>query len=189
MANLLTAARLLMVVPVGVAFARPDVMAPGVLAVLLGGAIATDYLDGRIARMTNSASPTGQLFDHATDFLFVTSGLAGAAVRGSVTPVLPALIVVAFGQYVLDSYLMYRRKDLRMSAIGRANGVLYFVPLVLISVARLAPARGVAPILTLTAAILAYALVVTTVVSIVDRGLAPLRDPARPRPSRSVNRS
>jgi phosphatidylglycerophosphate synthase len=174
-AHALTATRLLLAAPVAMGLARPDVTSPVSLLALIGVAIATDYWDGRVARLTNSLSARGQLFDHATDFLFVTAGLIGAAVGGLVTPVLPAVIVVAFGQYVLDSYLLHRQKELRMSVIGRWNGVLYFVPLVVISVSRLDLLSGVELPLTRATGVLGWLLVVSTVVSIVDRTLAPRR--------------
>ena len=172
-AHVLTAARLLLVAPVAVAYARPEFLEPRVLLVLLFVAIATDYWDGRVARMTETASPKGQLFDHVTDFLFVTAGLSGAAVAGLVTPILPALIAVAFGQYVSDSYLLERRKQLRMSLIGRWNGILYFLPLLVISVARLSVFREVTSSLMLTSSVLSYVLVASTVVSVADRAIAP----------------
>jgi phosphatidylglycerophosphate synthase len=174
-AHVLTATRVLLVAPVAVALARPGFISPTALLALLCVAIATDYWDGRVARLTNTASARGQLFDHATDFLFVTAGLTGAAVSGIVTPVLPAVIVVAFGQYMLDSYLLHRQKRLRMSVIGRWNGVLYFVPLVIISASRLELFSGVGSLLTHTAGVLGYLLVVSTLVSIVDRAIAPRR--------------
>jgi phosphatidylglycerophosphate synthase len=175
MAHALTATRLLLVVPVALAFARPDVVDPLVLFALLCVAIATDYFDGRVARMTGTASPKGQLFDHATDFMFVTTALAGAAVAGLVTPILPAMIIIAFGQYVADSYLLYRQKQLRMSTIGRWNGILYFVPLVVISASRLWLFRDGDSFLTLVASGISYALVVSTAISMVDRAVAPIR--------------
>ena len=119
MAHGLTSARLLLVAPVAVAFARPQFLDPSVVLVLLCVAIATDYWDGRVARMTDTASAKGQLFDHGTDFVFVTAPLAGAAMAGLVTPILPVLIIMAFGQYVLDSYLLYRQKQLQWS-VSRA---------------------------------------------------------------------
>lgn len=176
MAHALTAARLLLVVPVAVAFARPEFIDPIALLALLCVAIATDYFDGRVARMTKTASPIGQLFDHTTDFMFVTTALAGAALAGLVTPILPAMIIIAFGQYVLDSYLLYQQKQLRMSAIGRWNGILYFVPLVVISASRLWLFRDAASLLTLIAGGLSCALVVSTVMSVIDRAVSPIRN-------------
>ena len=179
MAHALTTLRLLLVAPVAMAFARPGFVAPGVLFVLLVAAIATDVWDGRIARATNTASARGQLFDHGTDFLFVTTGLAGAAVAGLVTPILPVLIVIAFGQYVLDSFWLHRQKQLRMSVLGRWNGVLYFVPLVVISVSRLGLAADAAPLLTRAAGLVSYLLAASTVLSVIDRAVSPVRGRAR----------
>ena len=176
MAHALTTVRLLLAVPVTVAFARPEFVSPSALVVLLGVAIATDYWDGRVARMTETASAKGQLFDHGTDFVFVTAALAGAATAGLVTPVLPILIVIAFGQYVLDSYLLHRQKQLRMNALGRWNGILYFVPLLVVSVSRLGVARDLASFLTFAARVFSYALVASTVVSVVDRARASTRN-------------
>jgi phosphatidylglycerophosphate synthase len=174
-AHALTAVRLALVLPTAMALARPGFLGPGVLFMLLWVAIATDYADGKVARLTGTASPRGQLFDHGTDFVFVTAGLTGAAMAGLVTPVLPVLITIAFAQYVLDSYWLYRQKQLRMSAIGRWNGILYFVPLVLISASRLALPGSVASWLTLAAGAAGYGLAVSTVVSAIDRAVAPLR--------------
>ena len=175
MAHALTAVRLLLVLPTTLAFARPTWLDPRILFVLLWVAIATDYGDGTVARRRGTASARGQLFDHTTDFVFVTAGLAGAAVAGLVTPMLPVLIIIAFSQYVLDSYWKDRQKQLRMSAIGRWNGILYFVPLVVFSGSRLALPGSIASWLTLAGAAAGYALVGSTVVSIIDRAVAPLR--------------
>ncbi len=168
MANALTAVRLLLAVPVAVAFARPDLLAPGVVASLLCVAMASDYFDGRVARSTGSASARGQLFDHGTDCFFVTTGLTGAAISGAVTPLLPLLIPIAFGQYVVDSYVWERRKQLRASVLGRWNGILYFVPLAFVAASRLNSAAG-APILLPAVWVIGYVLVASTLVSIVDR--------------------
>jgi len=175
-AHALTVTRLLLAAPVALAFARQDLLGPWVLFVVVWAAIATDYADGTVARLAGTASAGGQLFDHLTDCLFVTTCLAGAAWSGLVTPILPVLIVVAFGQYALDSYLLYRQKALRMSAIGRWNGILYFVPLVVGAAARLPLFDGLAAFLTGTVNVLGYALAASTVLSIIDRALAPLRE-------------
>ncbi len=175
MANSLTGLRLLLAVPAALAFARSEFMSPLLLVALMTVAIVTDFGDGIVARRTGTASPKGQLFDHATDFLFVTSGLAGAAVAGRVPVALPILIVVAFSQYVLDSYFLHRDKQLRMSQLGRWNGIFYFVPLVLIAVSRLGFMAGAAEISSTLIVLLSYLLILSTVGSIVDRAVAPRR--------------
>ena len=92
---------------------------------------------------------------------------------GIITWVLPVLIAVAFSQYVLDSYFFHHAKRLRMSVIGRWNGILYFVPLVAISSSRLGLADNAAAALSSLGLMLSYFLIASTVVSIADRALAP----------------
>ena len=184
MAHLLTAVRLGLAPPLAVAFARPDSLGAGPVAVLLAVALATDYADGIVARRRGTASAGGQLFDHGTDCLFVTAGLAGAALAGLVPPVLPVLIPVAFGQYVFDSYLVHHRKRLRMSTIGRWNGIGYFAPLVVIAAARLEVVPSLTAALMLVARLTAYALIASTVVSIVDRATAARAAHGRQEPRR-----
>ena len=74
MANLLTAIRLILVIPVTWGLADSSIIPGQVLLLLIFVAVATDYLDGIVARANQTASEKGQLFDHGTDFLFVTSG-------------------------------------------------------------------------------------------------------------------
>ena len=182
MANLLTALRLLLAVPAALAFAQPEFMTPLLLLTLVGIAIATDFGDGIVARRRGTASPRGQLFDHTTDFLFVTSGLAGATIAGQVTVALPIVIAVAFSQYVLDSYWLHREKKLRMSVLGRWNGTLYFVPLVVIAVSRLNIMPGSREAWATLIVGLSYALILSTLASIVDRAraIAAPRAPSSP---------
>lgn len=174
-AHLLTAARLAAVLPAAIGFARPDLLNAWALAGLVALAIITDLADGKVARHQGTASPGGMLFDHATDFLFVTACLTGAALAGLVPVALPALIAVAFSHYVFDSYVILRQKQLRMSRIGRWNGVLYFAPLVVLAVARLELLGATTPFLTQAARLGGYVLIVSTVISIVDRATATAR--------------
>ncbi|HBW83523.1 MAG: hypothetical protein CMD92_04315 [Gammaproteobacteria bacterium] len=174
MANLLTFLRLLLALPVGLALANDELLPASALALLLLIAIASDILDGKVARSFGTASARGQIFDHATDFIFVTAGLAGAASANLVPEILPILISLAFSQYVLDSHFLYRQKSLRMSSLGRWNGVFYFGPLLLIAGARLLEKNQWAAETALTIlSLLAWALVISTVISILDRAMAP----------------
>ena len=179
MAHALTAVRVALALPIATAFARPELLAPTLLVLLLCVAIATDVLDGRVARANGTASAKGQVFDHATDCLFVTSGLTGAALTGSVTPLLPALIPLAFGQYVVDSYVLDRQRQLRASFLGRWNGILYFVPLVLIAASRWPLPAGFASFLKLAAGVLGYLLAASTAASMIDRATMSFRSDAK----------
>jgi phosphatidylglycerophosphate synthase len=89
-------------------------------------AVATDLVDGPLARRLGEASSLGALLDHATDALFVSLGLAAVAAVGLVSPLLPALVLLAFAQYTLDSRALQGRR-LRTSQLGRWNGIAYYV--------------------------------------------------------------
>lgn len=170
----LTALRLLLAPPVALGFAFPGWLAPAWLLALLALAIATDMADGWVARRWGTASARGQVFDHATDCLFVTAALAGAAHAGLLTPWLPLFILLAFLQYSVDSFVLHRQRALRMSFLGRWNGIGYFLPLIILALAQLLPSwqPTLAALLEDAAAGLAWLLLASTVVSMVDRVLA-----------------
>jgi cardiolipin synthase len=89
-------------------------------------AVATDLADGRVARRFGEASPLGGLLDHATDALFAASGIGALAALGLAPTPLAPLVLAAFAQYALDSRALAGR-PLRASALGRWNGIAYFV--------------------------------------------------------------
>jgi phosphatidylglycerophosphate synthase len=135
-------------------------------------AVATDWIDGRVARRYGETSPLGGLLDHATDATFVSLGGLALAARGEAPWVLPFLIASAFLQYALDSRRPAASEPsregwvLRASALGRWNGIGYFV-LLGIPVVRDGLAIGWPPrALVLT---VGWALVLSTVLSMLDR--------------------
>jgi len=164
-ANALTALRLC-VAPVCAWSVLAD--RPRTAAALFVFAVASDLADGPLARRRGEASVFGGLFDHTVDAIFVTTLLVALAVRDVVTALLPALVVVAFVQYVLDSRAL-AGKRLRTTAIGRTNGIAYYVAA---GIPLVRDALGLDwPNATLVAAF-AWLLVTTTLASIVDRALA-----------------
>jgi phosphatidylglycerophosphate synthase len=163
MANALTSARVLLALPFTLLMLRDD-RGAGLAALVLALAIATDALDGLVARRLGIASAGGRLFDHAADCLFVTAGLAAGAARGAFPWILPVLVAAAFGQYVIDSYWVHRQRALRTSALGRWNGILYFAPLAGDVLVR-AGLGALRPAVTA----LAWGLVVSTLVSMGER--------------------
>ena len=173
MANLLTSLRLLLAIPAAAAFAAESLLPPLALAGILLAVIASDYLDGKVARARGTASASGQFFDHATDCVFVTACLTGAALAGNAPWLLPPLVASAFLQYVLDSRYLHRRKSLRMSFLGRWNGILYFIPLVLIAAGRLFDSGAFRDLFFEGAALLCWLLALSTIASIIDRAFAP----------------
>ena len=174
MANLLTALRLLLVIPVAMAIVDSSLLANWFLLVLIIIAIATDYFDGKVARALKTASARGMLFDHGTDFIFVTVALFALSTIGLSSILLPLLIIVAFSQYVFDSYYLSKQKQLRMSFLGRWNGIFYFVPTVLVASSRLPVFEQTQAVFNLIIVYFNYALAVSTLASIVDRAIAPL---------------
>lgn len=145
-------------------------------ALLFWLAVATDLLDGRVARRFGESSALGGFLDHATDAAFVSLGLAALVLRGEAPSPLPVLVALAFLQYTVDSRVV-QGAALRASALGRWNGIAYFVPVgtvVVRDALGLAwPGRGL-----LLA--LGWALVASTLLSMADRALA-LRRARHPR--------
>jgi phosphatidylglycerophosphate synthase len=159
--------RLALVGPFFWTMLQPDSRSAAWAAGCLALAVASDLLDGPVARWQGRASAFGRLFDHATDCAFVTAGLCAAAARQALPWLLPALVLAAFAQYVLDSLWRARSRQLRMSSLGRWNGILYFAPLVGDVLARLA-----LPDLASAVHALAWLLVGTTLLSMADRARA-----------------
>jgi phosphatidylglycerophosphate synthase len=134
-------------------------------------AVGTDFVDGRIARARGESTHFGGLLDHASDAGFVTAGLAALAIDARVTALLPLLVVVAFVQYVLDSRWLAGH-PLRASALGRWNGICYFVPPGIVVTRE---ALGLAWPADVAVSLLGWLLVASTTLSIADRGLTLLR--------------
>ena len=87
-------------------------------------AVASDLLDGPLARRSGTVSLRGRLLDHGADFAFVAGGLSACAAHGALPWALPALVALAFALYFADSL---RGRGLP-GRLGRVNGVLYFFP-------------------------------------------------------------
>ena len=164
-ANALTLLRLLSMLPCAWAVVASNWAVAAALFVL---AVVTDLADGPVARRADTPSALGGLFDHGTDALFVVVLLFALNSHAYIPWVLPGLVAIAFAQYVWDSRA-HSAKPLRASWLGRCNGVAYFV-LVGIPVIRNALSLQWPDDLLIT--ILAWALVATTLASIVNRWLS-----------------
>ncbi|MCR9259838.1 MAG: CDP-alcohol phosphatidyltransferase family protein [Pseudomonadaceae bacterium] len=139
-------------------------------AVLFTMAVVTDVYDGKIARKLNQTSPLGGLFDHGTDALFVSLCCGALSSLGLINPYLPWLIGLAFIQYMLDSKAL-AGVALRMSFIGRNNGIAYYVLVGVVIGAQVFNWTG----LLTAAGYFAWLLVFTTVLSMADRGYSLFR--------------
>lgn len=121
--NALTALRLLLVPPFGWAVADGR---PLLASAIFWLAVATDFADGWVARRYAEQTPFGGLMDHAVDAAFVATGAFALACLGALPHLLAPLIALAFLQYALDSRALVER-GLRPSALGRWNGIAYYV--------------------------------------------------------------
>jgi phosphatidylglycerophosphate synthase len=144
-------------------------------------AVASDLVDGRLARARGETSVLGGLLDHGSDAAFVTLGGCALAATGRAPVWLPALIALAFLQYVLDSRSLEGRA-LRTSLLGRWNGILYFVPPGIVVTRE---ALGLATPSDVVVVAIGWVLVGSTVISMADRLLALLTGARAPasRPS------
>ena len=95
-------------------------------SVIFVGAVASDMLDGYLARRAGNESALGGLLDHSADAIYVTLTLWALAHTGVIPGFLPFLVGCAFLQYVLDSRAM-AGQPLKTSRLGRWNGIAYFV--------------------------------------------------------------
>ena len=165
LANFLTFIRLALIIPGAYAiYSQLWYWAAGIFVL----AVLSDIADGIAARRLNQTSSFGALFDHTTDATFVAVNLTAIVLAGEIPYCLPILIVLAFLQYVLDSKAL-AGQPLRMSVLGRYNGIAYFV-LLGFAIARHLPGLQWIPGQLIYA--IGWVLIISTVLSIMDRAWA-----------------
>ena len=133
-ANALTGIRLAVTVPF-LAACRAAVpgASPGIriLPLLLFAVAALmDFFDGWVARRKGTASGRGQLFDHATDAVFIGSSLVLFAVTGRVSWWVPVAVAASVAAYCRALWRDARvAADVRLarSALGHAAGVVNYM--------------------------------------------------------------
>jgi CDP-diacylglycerol--glycerol-3-phosphate 3-phosphatidyltransferase/cardiolipin synthase len=103
-------------------------LARAAVALIYAVAVATDVLDGWVARRSGTASSRGQLFDHATDVLFVGSSLAFFAAGGRLSWWVPVAVLGAAATYAHALWRDGHAGDTQRarSPIGHAAGVLNY---------------------------------------------------------------
>ena len=129
-ADLCTALRVLIAPVLASQLGLPRDAAGMTPLVLYAIAAASDYVDGRLARATGSASRRGRVFDHAADALLLFPAFWMLACRGRVPHVLPIAAMTAFALYVLHGWQRggsWRAIDLTGSRSGAVGGVLNYV--------------------------------------------------------------
>lgn len=161
-ANCLSLFRLFAAVPVAYGILNQHWL---LVALLLLLAIISDVADGYLARRLQTSSAFGGLLDHSCDAIFVGCCLAAMACAGSISMLLPVLVVLSFLQYVLDSKALAGHA-LRSSMLGKNNGVAYYV-LVVIQVLTQLLLPDLWPSLLIP--VLAWLLITSTLLSMIDR--------------------
>ena len=164
-ANVLSVLRLIVAMPCAFAIWNGAWRAAAVLFVT---AVLTDVFDGIVARRRGEVTVFGGLLDHSIDATFVTVTLGALALLGIVPALLPVLAIASFLQYVWDSAAL-SGAPLRASVLGRWNGIGYFVMVGVVVIARALELTWPAPAWI---SIAAWALVVSTGISMCDRGYA-----------------
>lgn len=101
---------------------------------LLAAAGASDWLDGKLARMLNQTSRLGQMLDPAADRLYILASLVGLAVRGIIPWWLFGALVVRETCVALALVVLRRRtayRVLQVSFVGKTATLclMYAFPL------------------------------------------------------------
>jgi phosphatidylglycerophosphate synthase len=100
------------------------------LCVVFLGLVATDILDGWLARRLQQTSPVGRALDHSCDVLFIVAALSTFALRGIVPWWLPAAIAWAFVWYAVNTWgrpSVQPQPPRLQHRLGHIGGVLYYV--------------------------------------------------------------
>lgn len=119
--NLLSSARLCLALPASYAIAHQLWLWASLCWVL---AIASDLLDGWLARRLNCESTFGRLLDHGADAVFVTFCLLVLTHQERLAWPLTPLLVLAFGLYITEHI---RKKAGSPTSLGKVNGVAYYI--------------------------------------------------------------
>jgi len=110
--------------------------ASGALALLVClTAVATDFVDGRLARASGWASEARRILDHGADIVFLLPGLAMLAHTRRVPLALPWCAAVAFALYTADGWRRGSGREIILvpSRPGAAAGVANYAVALLAS--------------------------------------------------------
>jgi phosphatidylglycerophosphate synthase len=125
-ANAVTTLRVFLLPAMLWAVAQQDATLAGLVFLTVA---ASDYFDGRVARLYGVESRAGRIFDHVADIVFILSTLGLYVALGVVPWWVPASIALSFTVYVGDSVLHSRHRgapELIGSRIGHAGGILNY---------------------------------------------------------------
>jgi phosphatidylglycerophosphate synthase len=124
-ANLLSASRFLLAVLWFAVYAAGN-RRPGLLGPIAIAGAASDFADGRLARLAGSPDQFGRWLDAIADIVFVLTALSCEARAGSIPAYIPVLIAISFAQYALDSVVIFGAATPVASRLGHWGGVINF---------------------------------------------------------------
>ncbi len=110
--NLVTALRILLIPVFWWLIVDPDTTATGIL--LLSGVMATDWVDGLLARRTGQVSELGKVLDPTADRLAIAAGLIALVVRGAFPLWAALLILVRDVALLIAGGLILARRSVRI---------------------------------------------------------------------------
>jgi CDP-diacylglycerol---glycerol-3-phosphate 3-phosphatidyltransferase len=133
-AHLLTSVRLVLtpvfLVAIGAGQHQPTFLTAFSVVVLFLLICASDYYDGPVARALDVDSDLGKVLDNLADITFLLITLTYLVHTGDVPWWIPTVIVLAFSQYTVDSWLLAGRKTdvvLVSNPIGHWAGILNYI--------------------------------------------------------------
>jgi len=109
--NLISAVRIALIPAFVALIVDLDTTATGLI--LFGGVMATDWVDGLVARRTGQVSELGKVLDPVADRLAIAAGLVALAVRG-VFPWWAATTILIRDLAVLVVAIVLFRRDIRI---------------------------------------------------------------------------
>lgn len=109
---------------------QPDALTAASVVTLFFLICASDYYDGPVARTLGLDSDLGRMLDNLADLTFLLVTLSYLVHHGVVPWWIPVAIALAFGQYIIDSWLLTGRTAnvvLVANPIGHWAGILNYI--------------------------------------------------------------
>lgn len=137
--------------------------------------LATDVLDGRLARRWGCTSDTGAVLDVAGDLLMALLSAIAMCAAETVTLLVPSMEVLLIAQFFVTSMISDGRMRLRYDVLGRMAGITFMLMLLAVVIIRLMDPNAVAPmtLIVVMAMTLSVASIAVRASSIVARPADP----------------
>ncbi|MFT0898062.1 CDP-alcohol phosphatidyltransferase family protein [Candidatus Methanoprimaticola sp. MG2] len=175
--NALSVSRIVMSVPLAVGLYRflTEGTSGRMVILILLMMLATDVLDGRLARRWRCTSDTGAVLDVAGDLLMALLSAIAMCAAEAVTLLVPFMEVLLIAQFFVTSRMSNDHMRLRYDMFGRMAGITFMLMPLAVVVIRLMDPNAVAPmtLMVVIAVTLSVASIVVRTSSIVARPTDP----------------